>query len=174
MATNLMQAQEDLAPAKRLIDEARELQIKEAKDIEQAGFTLTKLKEAKAMIDDYRKSMTEPLNKSLKSINTFFKQFSEPLELVDREIRARVQQFKLEFDASPPDEPKDFAERGLILKNRVSGVKLKKVWKYEVTDKSKVPLELMVVDGVAVNKLIRDGVRDVPGIRIFQEEIVSL
>ena len=45
----------------------------------------------------------------------------------------------------------------------------KSKWVHEVADKTEVPLKFLMVDDKAVKAAIRDGVRDIPGIRIFDE-----
>ncbi len=45
-------------------------------------------------------------------------------------------------------------------------------WTFEVIDKSRVPAEYLEVDTVKVNQAIKiDGVREIPGLRIYQQDI---
>lgn len=58
---------------------------------------------------------------------------------------------------------------------KTDGLILKKVWTFEVEDLSKVPatmngFALLKLDETMVRTLIRAGIRDIPGIRIFQDE----
>lgn len=48
------------------------------------------------------------------------------------------------------------------------------VWDFEVTDKSKLPLEFLKVDEVAIRNAIRNGQRDIAGVNIFQKPQLSL
>ena len=48
------------------------------------------------------------------------------------------------------------------------------VWAFEVTDKSKLPLEYLKVDEVAIRNAIRNGERDIAGVKIFQKPQLSL
>lgn len=43
-------------------------------------------------------------------------------------------------------------------------------WTYRLTDMSKVPIEYLLVNGPLVNKKIKGGVRDIPGLEIYQAE----
>jgi hypothetical protein len=45
-----------------------------------------------------------------------------------------------------------------------------KVWKFEITDAVAVPREYLSVDEVLVREAIRSGVREIAGVRIYQEE----
>jgi hypothetical protein len=46
----------------------------------------------------------------------------------------------------------------------------REVWTYEVMDPAAVPLGYLTIDDAAVKGAIRDGIREIPGIRIYQDE----
>lgn len=43
------------------------------------------------------------------------------------------------------------------------------VWKHEVVDAAAVPREYLMVDEAAIKAAVKAGIRDVPGVRIFEE-----
>ena len=45
-----------------------------------------------------------------------------------------------------------------------------KTWAFEITDASTVPRAYLIVDEKAIRQAVRDGVRTIPGVRIYQEE----
>lgn len=47
-------------------------------------------------------------------------------------------------------------------------------WDFEVTDLGLVPTEYLLINGPAVRKAIDRGVRDIPGIRVFQRETLAV
>lgn len=55
---------------------------------------------------------------------------------------------------------------------KVSGAR--KVWTFKVTDLSLVPKEFFVLDEKKVRSQIRDGVREISGIEIFQETSIAI
>ena len=59
-------------------------------------------------------------------------------------------------------------------KNKIGNVQTRKVWTYKVIDNDKVPGKYTAVVPVIVNQAIRDGVRDIPGLEIYQEEKLSI
>jgi hypothetical protein len=61
-----------------------------------------------------------------------------------------------------------------VVRTDLGTVSTRKRWTFEVTDKATVPLEYLVVDDVAVRKKIADGVREIPGLRIYQEESLAV
>ena len=51
---------------------------------------------------------------------------------------------------------------------------VRKVWKFRVTDKSKVPDEFLIVDEKALGAAVRSGARKIEGVEIYFEETVVL
>lgn len=50
----------------------------------------------------------------------------------------------------------------------------KKVWTFEMEDISKVPPQFLSLDETKVNQAIRAGLRDIPGLRIFEKSVASI
>lgn len=55
-----------------------------------------------------------------------------------------------------------------------SSASVSTVWDFEVTDKSQLPLEYLKVDEVAIRNAIRNGQREIAGVKIFQKPQLSL
>lgn len=51
---------------------------------------------------------------------------------------------------------------------------VKKQWASELVDITQVPAEYLLLDQVKVNQAIRAGLRDIPGLRIFEKEILQV
>ena len=49
------------------------------------------------------------------------------------------------------------------------GVKVRKTWKAEITDETKIPREYLTPDTVKINQAVQSGARDIPGVRIYQD-----
>ena len=56
----------------------------------------------------------------------------------------------------------------------IGNTQARKIWKFEVTEFDKIPDKYKMINRVEVNADIRAGERDIPGIRIFQEETLSI
>jgi len=48
---------------------------------------------------------------------------------------------------------------------------VRKQWQWQVVDESKIPRSLFVLDTVYIGKAVRQGTREIPGIRIYQDEV---
>lgn len=50
----------------------------------------------------------------------------------------------------------------------------KKVWDFKLVDLSKVPVQFLCLDSTKVNQAVRAGIREIPGIEIFEKTIASV
>lgn len=55
---------------------------------------------------------------------------------------------------------------------KLAGVSTRKTWKFEIEKPYQVPREYLKVNEQAIRSAVADGVREIPGVRIFQEESV--
>lgn len=49
------------------------------------------------------------------------------------------------------------------------GVKVRKTWKAEIIDETKIPREYLTPDTVKINQAVRSGTREIPGVKIYQD-----
>ena len=56
----------------------------------------------------------------------------------------------------------------------IGNTQARKIWKFEVTEFDKIPDKYKMINRVEVNADIRAGERDIPGIKIFQKETLSI
>lgn len=64
------------------------------------------------------------------------------------------------------------AEQKAINQMVVKGVR--KTWTFEITDESKVPRDFLVIDDKKIRAAVREGIREIPGVRIFEEETMAI
>ena len=153
------------------------------------------IKSAIAKIEDKRLSFTKPLNDSLKAINSTFTELKAPLkaalEMVDRKIhsfrqkereRIEVETAKVQAEENKRQKLRDaheakghkVTENPTLAKplelTQVDPTPVRKDWRWETNLFNQIPREFLQVDEIKVNKAVRDGTRDIPGIRIFQKE----
>ena len=137
----------------------------------------------KKAIEKRRKEITQPLNASLKSTNALFKEVVAPLVEADSILRDKILAFQRVQQAKAD---KEFARREKIQASHEArghetheiaevepdvGVStVTKRWTYEVVSQSKVPCKYLMIDSAKIRQAIRDGVREIAGLRIYQEE----
>lgn len=164
--------------------QADAIQVTTTEQEEQAYTALTQIKIAIKTIEDKRKEITKPLNASLKATNAMFKTLSKPFIEADRIVRDKVMDFR---EIQEEKAQKELERRQKIQTahekkghetHEITAPKVKvaettitaKRWTFEVTDEREIPREYLALDNVAVNRAIRNGVRKIAGLDIFQVE----
>jgi len=179
-----------------LIDMANAHMVIDQSQADEANEILTKINFGLKQIEAKRTSFTAPLNQSLKEINASFKKMVEPIKYAKDELTTRLMSWRRQeqarIDAERAKAVKEeerrrkiqeaHAAKGHVVKEDITPVlkpmpfsvndttKVQKRWTYEIEDSSIIPRDYMVVDGPAITRAIRDGVRDIPGVKIFQKE----
>ncbi len=165
-------------------EQAEAIQVATTKQEEQAYTALVQIKQVIKTIESKRKEITKPLNASLKATNAMFKKLVQPFVEADRIVRNKVMDFRQlqEEKAQKELERREKIQAAHEKKGHetheitapeaeVSKVTtVAKRWTFEVVDVNKVPREYLVLDNVSVNKAIRNGIRDIDGLDIFQVE----
>ena len=186
--------------SKDVVTRAENFQIISEESASTANKVLHWIAQKKKELEDRRKFFVQPLNDHVKRINAEFKEVTEPLEKADGIIRGKVIEWraKIEMEIQKKNEElrkkaekerekqeKKAEAKGEVppaptpipvveLPKSIDGVSTMKVWTYEILDIGKVPIDFMVLDSVAVIRAIRQGVRDIPGLRIFQKETIQV
>ncbi len=178
---------------KPIINKAVALKIKVSSDENRANEVFKQIAFRIKTIEAIRTKITQPLNTSLKEINTLFKSLSSPLKeakkilndsIIEfhekREEQARKREEKLRLEAEEAEEDGDeelvekLEDKIELVAPRVGESSTVKRWTFEVEDIHKIPREYLLVDQVEINRAIRNGARDIKGIRIFQKESVRV
>lgn len=90
--------------------------------------------------------------------------FGTDPELDDKE--SMIAQKMLELEAAQRLEQRS------VQNMRVSGTS--KFWNFEIIDAELVPRNYLVIDSSLIRGAIRDGVRKIPGVRIFEDRRISI
>ena len=191
--TELQNIESQISP---VIGKAEEYVIITVKDVEDASSFLKEIKDMEKVVENKRTEFTKPLNQSLKSINETFKKMKEPLGQARDLLTKKILSWrKIEADRIVAEQAAyrkkqeaeaelrrlqgkpEVEEESIIVApivNKIGNMQTVKRWTFDVEDFSKVPDKYKVIENVAVRNAIRDGVRDIPGLNIFQEESLSI
>jgi len=144
----------------------------------------------KKKIDDFAKTLTSKLNDALKNIRgqilSFEKRLEEEriaeqrrIEAEKRELEERLKKAALEDTGSAEVLEKEslklieMNEQSAKLSNQTSN-SVRRVWKYSISDMTLIPRDYLTVDEKKVKDAISSGIREIPGILIFQEDQLVL
>ena len=153
-------------------------------------------------VDKRRKDITQDARDFTASVNNLAKQFTEPAkritallkgkigdhrqakelerrkrEAAERKAREEAQR-KIDEEAraanvEPVKLPEPVAEKPANVTRTESGsAHGQKRWTFEVEDETKVPRQYLALDSTRINAAIKAGIREIPGLKIFQKESV--
>lgn len=175
--------------------------IQTAEDMKPASDDLNLIRKLKRVMENRRKDYLEPFQAHIKEVNDAYKQLLSPVEAADKITSEKMLAFTAEQNRIRQEQERINAERiklaeaEMRLKGElIESVKLVEVlpptpatirtelgstglrdnWQFEVVDFTLLPDEYKIVDAVKLGKVVRAGLRTIPGVRVFnQPSIVS-
>lgn len=175
--------------------ENQELKIQTRDEYTQAGDLLKEIQMRVKKVEEKRKEYTTPLDDMKKKIMADFKQISDPLEQFIADVKGKMLEFvraeqkradeeqkRLEAEALEKAKKENVSEIVVPIVNQevktqrgaVATTTVKKVWKWKLEDEAQVPREYLCVNDSALTQAVRDGIRSIPGITIYQDEQISI
>lgn len=164
--------------------------------VEMAGQSAAMFKK----IEDKRKEIVKEPNEFIKAVNAFAKQYTERLDDIKRLLGFKITRYdqeqtrsRLEAQRKANEEAKrlqdeiDAAakannetpavvvapvvfETPKITRTSAGSASQKTTWTFEVKDFAALPDKFKQVDRVAINAEVKAGIRQIPGVRIYQEQ----
>ena len=153
-------------------------------------------------VDKRRMEITQEARDFTASVNNLAKQFTEPAKAVTAELKGKIgayrqakelerrkreaaerkareeAQRKIDEEAraanvEPVKLPEPVAAKPANVTRAESGsAHGQKRWTFEVEDETKVPRQYLTLDSPRINAAIKAGIREIPGLKIFQKESV--
>ncbi|KKN10578.1 hypothetical protein LCGC14_1035170 [marine sediment metagenome] len=187
-----------LNEALTIADKADAFTVASVEDIKLATNDLSIIATIKKKVEEKRREYTDPLLDHLTNIRNAFKTITEPIEYANKTLRSKVIEYQKEEERKI-QEASDIAqlereaeERKAKLEGRPVqaietmpipaepnghtmaelGTSSKMViWKWELINKSLVPMEYMKLDEGAISRAVKasQGSMTIPGIRIYNE-----
>lgn len=216
--------------AGELVAMAERCTIQTVEDLEKASDLLKFIKSTYKKAEEERKAITDPINASVKILNSRFKAITDPLSTAEGNVKGKILAFEQERRRKAEEEAREQArlaaikaaedearrkaeeeaakaiedgqidifadpvevevkidEASLVIPEPVvnnapvrgaygSTTSVVKRWTFRVTDIAALAAydkDLVAAVSVEINKRIRDGVRDIPGLDIYQDETIS-
>lgn len=192
--------QEMSAGALALLTEAQSITITDAAGDHAACDFILNIKAARKRADELRHWFTDPLEAQKKAIISRFKDADLPLaeaekivgekhlawDRLQREI-ARKKQERAELVAKRKAEKALAAGRETpvviplptvaappkTVRTASGSLTTRTEWRFEVLDPTAIPAEYLTPDLVKIGKVVRAGVREIPGLRIYAVETLG-
>ena len=173
-----------------LVAQAGKYIVESVEDVDKSSEFLKKVRDTEREIEAKRLEFTKPLNQSLRAINATFKQLKEPLVEARQVLTEKILSWKKAETAKLEKEEarrrkiqESHVKRGHTVEapvvldrpeKTIGNTRTTKFWTFGVQDLGKVPTQYLSINSVAVREAIRNGVREISGIRIYQDERLSI
>lgn len=164
-----------------LVGEAKRI----IKEIDTRKKALDEYREAKSFLDGLNghvKMLTEKFEKIVLLVDPKVKQYTAKIELERRErekkakeaAEALQKQINKEAEekgvAAPTVIPPAIPKTDTIVRTETGTTAFaKRPWKFEIEDHEKVPREYCMPDNQKIRDAVKMGVREIPGVRIFED-----
>jgi hypothetical protein len=179
------------------LKEAEGLVLEKVDDLDSANMLLKKTAATEKAIEEKRKEMVTPLNERVKEINGAFKAISTALAAANDLLKRKILVFRQDEEArrqklideqsaaqaaaekkakkakaTGKPEPVYVAPPAPLPLAAIDSTTVRKTWTFEVVDEKSIPRNFMVLNEKMVREQIRNGVREIAGLRIFQQDTV--
>ncbi len=152
---------------------------------EEAINLVAKVKSYSKKIDEVRKRINEPYKKMINYNNDKAKPFTDRLERIEYILKGKIDSWKRKFEEEQKqkeEEAKLFQAAVSLEANPFMAVSTDRLkssdalayerseWKFQVESLSEVPLQYLMVNEEKVKALLKAGMREIPGLKIYEEK----
>lgn len=187
-----------------LVKRAQEVEVRDEGSLRLAVETAAAAKKLDGAIEKLRKQYVEEPNRFIRAVNNLAKRYQDRLKQVESGLKRKISeyQYQLELErrkaeAAAQEEARKLQER-LQAEAQAAGVEAPQVvapvipekattvrtaegsaiqrtqWTFEVVDPALVPREYLTVDEKAIRAAVKAGVREIPGVRIYEEFVTVI
>ena len=183
--------------ALKLLEYAEARVITTIEDVKLATDDLSVIAKLKKVMENKRKSLLDPLKLQADAIRETYNYLMTPVLEADKITRGKMLAFDTEQRRIRAEQERinalrlEAAQKEMELNGELSEsvnlvevapepaksvstdmgtTRITTIWKWEVIDLSLVPDEYKILDAAKVGKVVRAGLRSIPGIRIYPEE----
>lgn len=174
------------------------IEIKSDEDMAAASDFMAAVKVKLTETEALRTAFVKPLNDQVKFINAKFKEQTDPLNSIlsrvrraigdfisEKERKAKAEEARLQKIRDAADAKRRAQNKPTIaaplavqevqthIRTAKSAVSVSKVWKFEILDEALIPREYLVVDSSSIRVAMNKGVRNIPGVRFYQDNQVA-
>ena len=171
-------------------------EITDTTELEQASAALATITKRQKEWEAKRQSIVKPANDFVRSINDLWKRITAPVETEGLRIRTMMSAYRGKEQAQRQAEymanlekSKEIFKDGSPIPEIVAPIpqeSVKKietesgwvgfatVWKWAIEDESKVPAEYWELNTAKITKVVKAGIREIPGVRIYAEQVPTV
>lgn len=183
----------------KMVALAEAMEIKDDASNEQAVRMAAQAKRLNGAIEDARTAFVKPHNEHVKQVNCLSKVYQGRLAQIETGLKRKISVYSQEKElerrkqeeaarkAQAEVQAKINAEakaagvepvkieapavpaQDKVVRTEAGTASQRKVWKFEVMDPAAVPRAYLLVDEKSIREAVKMGVREIPGVRIYEE-----
>jgi len=196
-----LKVQQLLGEIMRIKEWADKLVVASEDDAKLATSDLSIMGKLKKAVEEKRQEYVGPLNAHVDAVNGAFKLLTGPLAQADKTARDKVTAYKVEQDRRRQEAeevnrqaielarkqaalnhgeftvdvtPVKIPEAPRLTRTEVGTSGLVKTRKYRVVDFAKLPDQYKIENSLLLNKVVRAGIPEIPGVEIYIEESLRI
>jgi hypothetical protein len=153
--------------------------------LEQAVEARKELSKVKKVLENQKQEIVGPLNQALKKTRDLFKPYEQRLDIVDSWLKQQMLKWEeiqeaerkkkeIEIETKIAEGEMSFEEAGKKIEKiekKIEAVPTREISKVEIVDKSKLPLEYLEPDLVAIKRDLIAG-KEIAGAKLVKEKVV--
>ena len=181
-----------LAMAEMATAQLKEVEVKSEQDLMDAVTFLGRAKTAIDQVEALRLAFTGPLEKHIRSINVIFRDISVPIKDAYAMVKGKTEDWKRAETVRIAEQERINREAAEATNDEIRAIiqqpespikrvfapdgnaQFRKVWKFEVTNEIEVPRQFLMVDMAKVRAAVNGGIREIPGVRIYEDEQLAV
>ena len=90
-------------------------------------------------------------------------------KIQQKEYEKQIKKAEKKQEAPPPPPPPVKVEA-----EKIEGLQMRKTWDFSIEDEKLIPREYLCVDEKKIGKVVKAGIREIAGIRIFEKSISAI
>lgn len=184
---------------KNMTTDAAKMEVKDDETNGRAVAMAGQSKQIFNAIEKLRKEIIDQPNQFIKAINNFAKIYTQKLKEIENGLKVKISRYQVEQERkrrvaeeaakreaaklqkklvkeakktgeTPIQMPVPVMQSAPKVTRTESGsASIRKVWTWKMADGAKVPAEYIVLDSIKINKAVKAGVRNIPGLEIYEE-----
>lgn len=163
--------------------------VEDQAGVQMASELLGKIKANLNSLKMLKDQFVKPYEDEVKKSKNWFKMQEEPFKQMEVVVKDKIGVYMEDERKKAEEAAKKAAEEAtknneenkpvpievpkMSVQATSGKVSAKEITSYEIVDESKIPREYLTVDRGAIQKAVRDGVKDIPGVKIIKKTSVA-
>lgn len=167
-ATQLLSQKLDLSP---LISRASNHEVINEESASQALSMSLQARKIRKQLDDTRLSIVRPHLDFQRAINKIVKEYEASLEKIENNLKQKLDEYLQKSSSTNNAAFIAYSKEICVEDGKLTKVKK---WSWELEDEQIIPREYLALDEKKIDEAIKQGVRNIPGIKIFEKEEITM